>query len=98
MPNDITPETKGATDLGFAIDDLMRAFEAFKDTNDSRLDEIERRQTADVVTTEKLTRIDRALDELALKSARPQLGGGTPRSAVALQHKAAFEGYVRNGT
>ena len=80
MSNDIAPETKGASDLGFAIDDLMRAFEAFKDTNDRRLDDIERRQSADVLTTEKLARIDRALDdnkrivdELALKSARPEV-------------------------
>ena len=43
MSNDIAPETKGASDLGFAFDDLMRAFEAFKETNDQRLDEIERR-------------------------------------------------------
>ena len=28
-------ETKGASDLGFAFDDLLRAFEAFKDTNDA---------------------------------------------------------------
>ena len=41
----------------------MRAFEAFKDANDERLDEIERRMAADVVTTEKLDRIDRALDD-----------------------------------
>ena len=60
----------------------MRAFEAFKATNDERLGQIEKRLSADVVTTEKLDRINRALDEhkrivdeLALKSARPQLGG-----------------------
>jgi HK97 family phage major capsid protein len=98
-------ETKGASDLGFAIDDLLRAFEAFKDTNDRRLDDIERRQSADVLTTEKLARIDRALDdnkrivdELALKSARPALGITAPRFGVALQHKTAFDAYVRTGT
>jgi HK97 family phage major capsid protein len=102
MSNDIAPETKGASDLGFAIDDLMRAFEAFKETNDQRLDEIERRAAADTLTTEKLDRIDRALDEhkrvvdeLALKSARPSLGGAPLRSGATLQHKAAFDAYVR---
>jgi hypothetical protein len=97
MSNDIAPETKGASDLGFAIDDLMRAFEAFKETNDQRLDEIERRASADTLTSEKLDRINRALDdnkrivdELALKSARPSLGGAPVRSGAALQHKAAF--------
>jgi HK97 family phage major capsid protein len=94
----------GADDLGLAFDDFMRAFDSFKETNDRRLGEIERRMSADVVTTDKLDRIDRALDEhkrlvedLAHKAARPQLSGSAPRSAVAPQHKAAFEGYVRHG-
>ena len=60
---------------------------------------------ADVVTTDKLDRINRALDDtkrivddLALKSARPHLGGPAPRTAaLALQHKAAFDAYVRKG-
>lgn len=104
MRNAIPLEVKGASDLGFAIEDLMRAFEAFKETNDRRIEEIERRQSADVVTTEKLDRIDRALDEhkrivdeIALKSARPALTGSAPRSTLALQHKTAFEAYVRQG-
>jgi HK97 family phage major capsid protein len=94
----------GAGDLGAAFDDFMRAFEAFKDTNDRRLDEIERRSSADALTMEKLARIDRALDEnkrvvdeLAHKAGRPQLAGGGPRYGAGLQHKAAFEGYVRRG-
>ena len=41
----------------------MQAFEAFKDTNDERLTQIERPSAADVVTSDKLARIDRALDE-----------------------------------
>ena len=75
----------------------MRAFEAFKETNDQRLDEIERRASADTLTSDKLDRINRALDdnkrivdELALKSARPSLGGAPVRSGAALQHKVAF--------
>jgi HK97 family phage major capsid protein len=99
-------ETKTqAGDLAGAFDDFMRAFEAFKDTNDERLSEMEKRCSADAVTTEKLARIDRALDEhkravdeLALKSARPPLGaGGVRASGAALQHKAAFDSYVRKG-
>ena len=99
-------ETKAAGhEVGEAFDEFMRAFEAFKETNDERLAEIERRCAADVVTTDKLARIDRALDEnkrvvdeLALKAARPPLGGGaTPRSGASLAHKAAFDGYVRRG-
>jgi len=84
----------------------MRSFEAFKETNDRRLAEIEGRVQADVLTAEKLGRIDRALDEqkravdeLALKARRPRLGGSDPAAAGpdAREHKAAFEAYVRAG-
>ena len=97
-------KTALAADLGSAFDDFMRAFEAFKETNDRRLGEIERRMSADIVTADKLARIDRALDEhkrvvddLAHKAARPHLGGGLPRSGASFEHKAAFDGYVRRG-
>ena len=99
-------ETKSASadDLGPAFDGFMRAFEAFKDANDERLGQIERRMSADVVTTERVERINRALDEhkrvvdeLALKSSRPHLGGPAPRFSAAPQHKAAFDAYVRKG-
>ncbi len=103
-PNEL--ELKSASgDVVSAVDDLVRAFEAFKETNDQRLDEIERRQSADVVTEEKLARIDRALDQqqrrvdgLAHKAARPQLAGAsTASSRDGLQRKAAFEAYMRSG-
>jgi HK97 family phage major capsid protein len=106
MLKDPTLETKsvGHEDLGAAFDGFMRAFEAFKESNDERLGQLERRSAADPVTVDKLARIDRALDEtkrvvdeLALKSSRPHLGGPAPRSGVTLQHKAAFEAYVRKG-
>jgi len=106
MLKDSALETKSNSpdDLGPAFDGFMRAFEAFKDANDERLGQLERRMAADVVTTDKVDRLDRALDahkrvvdELALKSLRPHLGGPAARSGVALQHKAAFDGYVRKG-
>ncbi len=49
-------ETKAG--LGRDMDELMQAFEAFKDTNDRRLAEIERRGADDAVTAEKLDRIE----------------------------------------
>ena len=92
------------SDVGAAFDDFMRAFEAFKETNDDRLGQIERRMAADVVTTDKLSRIDRAIDEqkrvvdeLTHRASRPELGRGGPVSGAALQHKSAFHGYVRSG-
>ena len=92
-------------DVALAFDEFMRAFEAFKAANDERLAQIEQSISEDVVTTEKLERINRALDQhqaavdqLTLKGARPQLGGLAVRSSGALlQHKAAFEAYMRRG-
>jgi len=100
-------ETKSTDDLNAAFGDFMRAFDAFKEGNDERLSQLERRAGADVVTTDKVDRLNRVLDEtrrvvddLALKAARPHLGSPAnqgPRSTVALQHKAAFDAYVRTG-
>ena len=57
--------------------EMMRAFEAFKETNDERLD----KRDADVVLEERLARINstidaqgRRLDEITLKQARPVFG------------------------
>jgi HK97 family phage major capsid protein len=97
-------ETKAGIPLDAVVThgEMMRAFEAFKEANDRRLD----KRDSDVVLEEKLARIDRTvdaqsrkLDDFALKSARPALGGerAQQRSASALEHKAAFEAYVREG-
>ncbi|MFM1815268.1 MAG: hypothetical protein RLZ98_1963 [Pseudomonadota bacterium] len=93
------------SELGEAFDDFMQSFEAFKETNDRRLGDIERRMSVDVLTTEKISRIDRALDEhkrtvddLVHKAMRPMLGnGGAYASAETREHKAAFDAYVRQG-
>lgn len=90
-------ETKSAGEIGAEFDEFMTTFEEFKAANDRRLGEIERRGAADTVTSDKLERLSRRLDELSLMQARPSIGGGAVRSGVALQHKAAFEGYVRGG-
>ncbi len=97
-------ETKAGIPLDAVVThaEMMRAFEAFKEANDERLE----KRSADVVLEDKLARINasidaqaRRLDEITLKSARPALGGerGAMRSATALEHKAAFEAYVRSG-
>ncbi len=106
-----SPETKAAEgapsslEVVTAFDDFMRAFDAFKEVNDERLAEIEARLTPDVVTTEKLARLDDALDrqqkvlaDLTLKGRRPALEtAGTRETAAPREHKAAFEAYVRRG-
>ncbi len=104
------PEVKAVPEtVTAAFDEFMEAFEAFKEVNDRRLGEIEQKLTADVVTRDKMDRINRnmdeqkkVLDQLLLKKARPRLGsapGGRDAelSAEAVEHKAAFDAYVRRG-
>jgi HK97 family phage major capsid protein len=103
------PETKAFSgDINSAFDDFMRSFEAFKSDNNERIDQLERR-SADVLSTEKVDRIGetldaqkRLLDDLVLKARRPSLGTSAvneraPRSHVELEHRAAFDAYVRQG-
>jgi HK97 family phage major capsid protein len=102
-----TVETKSASgDVALAFDDFARAFEAFKDANDTRLGEIETRMGTDALTEEKLTRIDtaledakRRLDRLSLDRSRPPLGAGTEeqKDPALKEHKAAFSSYMRSG-
>ena len=87
-----------------AFGDFMQAFEAFKDANDERLGQIEKRMGEDAVTAEKVDRINRAvdqtkarLDELSLKTRRPQFETGDTAAPAAREHKQAFEAYVRKG-
>ena len=98
-------ETKSAgPETVAAWETFCEGFEDFKETNDLRLAEIERRGSADTVTTEKLARIEehldvskRVTDALILKSSRPPLGGNAYEPANVLAHKSAFDTYVRKG-
>jgi HK97 family phage major capsid protein len=97
-------ETKAITpDIKNAFDDFLSAFEAFKQANDERLAELETR-SADIVTEEKVDRINRALDEhkrvlddLTLAASRPAVGTEKKAAPQAREQKAAFERYVRAG-
>lgn len=103
-PHKTAPEIKAVPEtVTAAFDDFMEAFEAFRETNDRRLSEMERRLSPDTVTVEKMERIDRAiddqkklLDQLLLKKARPALGAGFGPGEPS-EHKTAFETYVRRG-
>jgi HK97 family phage major capsid protein len=97
-------ETKAAgVEIADAFDEFMTTFGAFREANDGRLAQIEKRMSADVLSTDKVDRLSsaldqqkRALDELSLKRARPHLGGAGVTGA-SLEHKHAFEAYVRGG-
>lgn len=103
--SDHTPiEIKAASsEITDAFEGFMRTFEAYKQHNDDRLGTIEKR-TNDVLSDEKMTRLDQALDDakrvvdqMSLKTLRPQLGGSTPRASNDREHKSAFEAYMRKG-
>ncbi len=105
MTDPRAPEQKSAPadlqNVSEAFDEFMTTFEAFKEGNDQRLAQLERRGGADVLTSEKVDRISRALDEqkrlldrLELKKLRPGLGR---ERAEPSEHKAAFEAYMRHG-
>jgi HK97 family phage major capsid protein len=85
-------ETKVARPEG----ELLEAFHAFKEANDERLAEIEKRMSADALIEEKVERIGKAVDELTLKARRPAIGG-TEKAPDTREHRAAFEAYVRKG-
>ena len=94
----------GYAGLSQNFDEFMTTFTAFREDNDRRMREIERRGQADVVTTDKVDRISdaldrkkRVLDELALKGARPSLGREGMSGAAAIERKQAFEAYMRTG-
>ncbi|WP_367715374.1 phage major capsid protein [Nitratireductor sp. GISD-1A_MAKvit] len=100
------PEVKSALDEGDvtgAFHDFMNAFESFKEANDEKLKQLETR-SADVVTSEKVERISKALDEhkqaldtLVLKKTRPVLGRGGATALQELERKQAFDAYMRSG-
>ena len=104
MTMTVAPETKADAAVTEAYESLSRTFEAFKATNDERVDQIERRMSADVVTEDKLARIDAAVDSalarhemLAGKARRPALGLDSKANTENREHKAAFEAYMRGG-
>ena len=97
-------ENKSYASEAAAFEELHRAFSAFRETNDDRLAQIEGKLSADVLTEEKLARIDRALDEtksrldrVTLEAGRPRIGAATKSDHVDREHKAAFGLYMRAG-
>ena len=81
------------------FDNLNRLVGEYRSENDDR------RAAADPLQAEKLARMDRAIDlcmdrirNLETKGRRPALGFGQEGvSLAALEHKSAFDGYMRSG-
>jgi HK97 family phage major capsid protein len=102
LPDASAPETK-AIDLVRDVDALNRALGEYRDVNDRRLAEIERKG-ADPLTDEKLARMDDAIDTMMkrlsgveTKLGRPRLAASEAKSAIAPEQKAAFTSYLRSG-
>nr|WP_245409372.1 phage major capsid protein [Methyloceanibacter sp. wino2] len=99
--------TPGGTgdDVALAFEQFLQNFELFKQENDDKIRALQQGMPVDVVTTDKIDRINQALDEqkalvdrLTLKGARPRLSSSPLyASSAGLQHKAAFDGYMRRG-
>lgn len=73
-----TKTVSGTPEARAAMHEMMAAFEAFKGANDARLDEIERKRSADALLEEKVARIDQAvasaqarLDRVVSEGRRP---------------------------
>jgi HK97 family phage major capsid protein len=95
-------ENKASGGVDALFGDFVTAFEEFKRSNDTRLSELERRGSTDVVTEEKVTRLNQALDNAkaaidraSLERARPRLEGGRPDAGD--EYKDAFAAYVKRG-
>ncbi|KCZ85861.1 phage major capsid protein, HK97 family [Hyphomonas adhaerens MHS-3] len=91
----MTKETKMAGGNKAAEADLMAAFEAFREANDARLAEIESKGASDPLTDERLSRIDRRLEALSLKMARPEAGAAPAAEPDA--RTEAWGRYLRQG-
>ena len=85
-----TKTASGTPEARAAMHEMMAAFEAFKGANDARLDEIERKASADTLLEEKVARIDQAvssaqarLDRVVSEGRRPGISGeaGSPSAA-----------------
>ena len=99
-----TKQASASPEARAAMHEMMAAFEAFKGANDARLNEIEKKASADTLLEEKVARIDQAvsqaqarLDRAMSDARRPLIGGEPAAVASAPEAKAAFEGYVRTG-
>ncbi len=75
--------------------ELMAVFDSYRQANDTRLAEIEKKGASDPLTDERLARIDRRLEALSLKMARPDAAGAA--EAEPDERREAWTRYLRTG-
>lgn len=86
------------------VHSLGNAWEEFKQVNDARLGELERKGYADPLYSEHLQKISHALDnhkrridQIETAHARPGRDMAAPFAAAPSEYKAAFDNYLRKG-
>lgn len=98
-----TKTVSGQPEARAAMHEMMAAFEAFKGANDARLEEIEKKASADALLEEKVARIDQAvgqaqarLDRVVSETRRPGIGGetaaGSPSASALGRATSPFHG------
>ncbi|WP_409433481.1 phage major capsid protein [Litorimonas sp. RW-G-Af-16] len=100
MSHNSNLETKmGGAEMKHAQADFASTFAAFKDANDQRLAEIEKKSTADVLLEDKVARLNAALDvqtktieNLSVSLSQP---GIEPRQTS--EAKSAWSSFIRTG-
>lgn len=97
-------DTAGIGDLKELLEKQGKAFAEFKTENDERLREIESKgyAPADVVgkverINEELTQLGKDIAEVAKKSNRPAVTGGSILTPEQEEYKAAFKQFMRKG-
>ncbi len=90
------------TNVTTRMEQLANTWEHFKDHNDRRLSEIEKKGSADPLTIEAMNKMNFTMDRLKsleLAVTRPDLGSHEDLASFesSRQHKSAFLNYIRKG-
>ncbi|MFN3910780.1 phage major capsid protein [Hyphomonas sp.] len=75
--------------------ELLAVFDTYRQANDTRLAEIEKKGASDPLTDERLARIDRRLEALSLKMARPD--AAVSPDVEPDERREAWTRYLRTG-
>ena len=100
MSHDNTYETKmGPSDLKTARADFATTFAAFKQANDQRLSEIEKKAGSDILLDEKVARLNAALDNQSRQIENLSISLARPDYVQSENHeaKSAWSNFIRTG-
>lgn len=89
-------------DMADLLEKQAKAWEEFKGANDQRLSEIEKRGHASDDSLAKIATINADIDKLGkmvqdMQLASQRTGGASKESGVSLEHKQAFDRFLRTG-